>query len=429
MPAPTHFHKLSLVFALSVAGLSACADLGARITPTSDPTPFADDPTPSPTLDLEPTSAMIGNVSIWMTWKPEGIRGFNRLIAEFQERHPGATFALSYVPEGEIRDRLTEAHSVGELPSLILAPSLWASELYEAGMTQDLSGRRTEELRVLVHPLAWSQAISQGSVLGIPLQMHGNVLYRNRQLAPVPAATVAGLVEGAQAFRGTANVGLAQDLGFQISAPFALACGGRLMQSNSEPDLESPTAACWLQLLENLGPAGPIEFGSDVDRERFRAGEAAWLVESTEHFEDLSESLAQGALTVDPWPVYQETGEQLAGHVWTENVYFAADLAPEDLELAWDFVTFLLSADSQISLADPNGAGNIPVHIAAPTVPGHVGQMHAALLSGMELPTEAVREEYVKILEFAARAVAVQGMAIDLALQRAQEQLAEVPDV
>jgi len=416
-----------LVSILIAALLWGCAE--SEPAPTPEPVIVDSGPTPAPTPDLQPTSEMTGSVSLWLTWKPEGVRALNELIESFQSRHPGFSFAISYVPADELRTALDEAQASGTLPALILAPSTWARELFESGLTQDLSDQPTDEFRMLVHPLPWAQANDQGQVLGIPVQMHGNVLYRNRELAPIPAGTLEGLVEADQALRGTFNEGVAQDYGFKTAAPFAAACGGQLMQDGSAPDLENPVVRCWLELLRDLAPAGPVVFNSDEDRALFEGGQAGWLIESTENFDQLSEALGEGVLTIDPWPVYQETGESLAGYVWTENAYFASNLKPEDFEAAWEFVGFLLSEDSQLALSNPNGAGHIPVHISAPALPGHVGQMLSALLEGTALPTVYPRPEYVEVLERAARAVSVLGTPVDLALQRAIAELANVPDV
>ncbi|MFQ5921824.1 MAG: ABC transporter substrate-binding protein [Anaerolineales bacterium] len=416
-----------LISILIAAWLWACAE--SEPTPTPEPVTADSGPTPAPTPDLQPTSEMTGSVSLWVTWKPKGVRALNELIESFQSRHPGFSFAISYVPADELRTALDEAEAAGTLPSLILAPSTWARELFESGLTQDLSDQPTDEFRVLVHPLPWAQANHQGRVLGIPVRMHGNVLYRNRELAPIPAGTLERLVEADQALRGTFSEGVAHDFGLSNAAPFAGACGGQLMLDGAVPDLESPVARCWLELLRDLAPAGPVVFNSVEDRDLFEGGQAGWLIESTEHFDQLSEALGEGGLTIDPWPVYQETGESLAGYVWTENIYFSSVPKPEDFDAAWEFVGFLLSEDAQLALSNPNGAGHIPVHISAPPLPGHVGQMHSALLEGTALPTSSPRPEYVEVLERAARAVSVLGTPVELALQRAIAELAAVPDV
>jgi ABC-type glycerol-3-phosphate transport system substrate-binding protein len=413
-----------LAIVLLAASLWACTE--AEPTPTLEPTKVDSGPTPAPTPDLQPTSEMAGSVSLWVTWKPESIRALNELIETFQSRNPDIAFAVSYVPADELRAAIDED---GKLPSLILAPSTWAVELFESGSTQDLSIQPTDEFRMLVHPLPWAQATHDGKVLGIPVRMHGNVLYRNRDLATIPAGTLDGLVRADAELRGTFNEGIAQDYGFPIVAPFAAACGGQLLVDGSAPDLEDAVVRCWLELLRDLTPAGPVVFNSDEDRELFEAGQAGWLIESTEQFDQLSEALGEGGLTVDRWPVYQETGDSLAGYVWTENIYFSSEISPDDFDPAWEFVSFLLSEESQLTLSNPNGAAHLPVHISAPPLPGHVGQMHSALLQGTALPTSDIRPEYIEVLERAARAVSVLGTPVELALQRAIAELAAVPDV
>jgi ABC-type glycerol-3-phosphate transport system substrate-binding protein len=372
---------------------------------------------------------MSGAVSMWVTWKPEGVRALHALIESFMSRHPGFTFSLSYIPPDELRAALDEAQASGTLPSIVLAPSTWARDLIDSELAQNLSERPTDELRMLVHPLPWAQANHAGQVLGIPVRMHGSVLYRNRDLAPIPAGTLEGLVEADEALRGTFNDAVAQDYGFQNIAPFARSCGGQLMLDGSAPDLESPVAHCWLELIRDLSPAGPVVFNSDEDRELFAAGQAGWLIESTERFDELSEALGEGSLTIDSWPVYEATGEPVAGYVWTENAYISPSLSSENFNAAWEFLGFLLSEDSQLALSNPNGAAHVPVHISAPPLPGHVGQMHSALLEGTALPTSPPRPEFVEVLERAARAVSVLGTPVDLALQRAVVELAAVPDV
>ncbi|MFQ5942136.1 MAG: ABC transporter substrate-binding protein [Anaerolineales bacterium] len=416
-----------LIVGLIAATLSACEQ--SEPTPTSEPQATEVGPTPAPTPNLRPTSDRTGSVSLWMSWKPEALRELNDLIETFQSQYPGYSFAVSYVPVEDLRTALDDAEATGRLPSLVLAPSTWARELFEAGLTQELTEHPTDEFRVLVHPLPWAQTNHEGRVLGIPIQMRGNVLYRNRELAPIPAGTIEAMVERDAVLRGSFNEGVAQDYGFQNAAPFAVACGGLLMLDGSAPDLEDPVVRCWLELIRDLTPAGPVVFNSDEDREKFEAGQAGWLIESTERFEELSEALGEGGLKIDAWPVYEQTGESVAGYVWTENVYFSSTVGPPDFDAAWEFIGFLLSEDSQLALSNPNGAAHIPVHISAPPLPGHVGQMHAALLEGTALPTSSPRPEYVEVLERAARAVSVLGTPVELALQRAIAELAAVPDV
>ncbi len=354
------------------------------------------------------------------------MRALNELIRSFQSNRPGVTFALAYVPADELRQTLEQASAGGQLPSLFFGPSMWGPELLQAGLIRDLSDQPIEQVKAIVNSLAWSQVIQQDHVLGLPVQLEGNVLYRNRELAPVPAATVEGLVESSRGFRGTPAVGMNVDYGYSTIVPFANACGGQLIQAGSPPDLQGTLGPCWLSLLQELSRAGPVAFNTDLDREAFRSGQAGWLIDSTEMYEALAASLGEAKLAVDPWPINEATGEPLAGYVWGENLYFRNGMEPAQLELAWEFSTFLLSAESQQSLSSPVGAGNLPVHAGTFPLVGVYGQMYQALLGGISRPLDPPAAEIAEILERAARAVAVQGTSVEIALRRALEELADV---
>ncbi len=410
-----------------LALLTACA---AGIPgPTATPQPATPIPTAAPTAtpeSTEPVEGFQGTLSIWLSWGPEGVRALNDLIRTFQSDHPGATFAVAYVPADELRPTLDQAAAGRQLPSLFLAPSRWGPELRQAGMIQDLADQPIDQVRAIVHSLAWSQVTQEDQVLGLPVQLEGNVLYRNRELSPVPAATVEGLVESARRFRGTPAVGINLDFGYSTIVPFGSACGGQIVQPGSLPDLQGPLGPCWLALLQELSRAGPVAFNSDLDREAFQSGKAGWLIESTELYETLAAGLGEAAVAVDPWPIYEASGEPLAGYVWGENIYFRNGMEPAELELAWEFSTFLLSAEAQQALSSPFGAGNLPVHAGTLPLVGVYGLMYQALLSGVARPLEPQATEIAEILERAARAVAVQGTPVEIALRRALEELADV---
>ena len=350
----------------------------------------------------------------------------NELIRAFQSDRPAATFAVAYVRADELRQTIEQAAAEGKLPSLFFGPSTWGPELLQAGMIRDLADQRVDQIRAIVHSLAWSQVIQGDSVLGLPVQLDGDVLYRNRELAPVPAATVEGLVESSRGFRGTQAVGMNLDYGYSTIVPFGTACGGQLIQPGSLPDLQGALGPCWLALLQELSRAGPVAFNSDLDREAFRSGQAGWLIESTELYETLAAELGQATVAVDPWPIYEASGEPLAGFVWSESLYFRNGMEHAETKLAWEFATFLLSAESQQALSSPVGAGNLPVHAGIFPLVGVYGQMYQALLGGVPRPLDPPAVEIAEILERAARAVAVQGTSVEIALRRALEELADV---
>lgn len=403
--------------------LAACTGSEPVTTVTTEPPPAAASPTPSP--QPSPTAAEpAGTVSIWLSWTPEAIRQLNELISAYQQRHPEVEFSVSFLPADELRDQLSRAFEQDAAPTVFIAPSSWGPELAQSGLVVDLSQLPVDQIRSVIQPLAWDQVEVAGRIIGLPIQLQGNVLYRNRELEPVPAATVEDLVDAAQGFRGTLNVGMSLDYGFGIIGPLALACGGPLIQEGEPLDLEGPEVPCWLELLQELSNAGPVEFNTETDQQRFGAGTAAWQIDSTEQYAEFGSLLGAEALVIDPWPVFESTGEPIAGFVWTENVYFSSGVERLELDLAWSFVASLLSADSQLAFSNPNRAAHIPVHAAVPAPPGVLGQMNEALLGGAPRPLWAVPEDQLDLLERAARAVSLQGTDVETALRRAMDELA-----
>ncbi len=407
--------------------LSACSS--AEPVPVATPTPQPISATATPTVAPTPTpEAPAATVSIWLSWPPDDIRQLNELIEAYQQRNPGTEFSVAYVPADELRQTVEAAFQAGDPPSIFLGPSEWGPELMQAGMVVDLAQLPVAQLESVVQPLAWSQVEFGRRTLGLPIQLRGTVLYRNRELAAVPAATVESLVDASQAYRGTLNVGISLDYGFATVAPFALACGGPLVEQSEPLDLGGPVLPCWLELLRELSVAGPVDFNTDDGGSRFAEGSSAWQIDSTERYEQFSAALGAQTLVVDPWPVFESTGEPIAGYVWTENLYFSSGIGAGELEQAWAFATSLLSADTQLALSNPNRAANIPIHAAVPPPPGYLGQMHQALLGGSALPLWTVPEEQLGILERAARAVSLQGADVETALRRALEELAEATE-
>lgn len=404
--------------------LAACSGSEPTQAPTEAPPSTQTLTTPTPEPSPSPQGP-IQTVSIWLTWTADAIRQLNELVESYQADHPEVQFSVSYVPPTELRETLDAAFSAGTPPSVFLAPSTWGPELIQSGLIADLSQLPFEQVRSVVQPLAWSQVEYGTRVIGVPIQMHGNVLYRNRDLAPVPAATVESMVEAARGLRGTLEVGISLDYGFATSGPLSQACGGPLIQQGLPLDLEGAVVPCWLGLLQELAPAGPVDFNTDADRKLFVQAGSAWQIDSTELYDPFRSALGPELLVVDPWPVFENTGEPVAGYVWTENAYFSSGIGPNELQQAWAFISMLVSADSQLALSDPNRAAHIPVHAAVPPPTGVLGQMDQSLLGGVALPLWTIPADQVDVLERAARAVSLQGTDVETALRRAIEELAE----
>jgi maltose-binding protein MalE len=266
--------------------------------------------------------------------------------------------------------------------------------------------RITGELHETILPLAWSQVAYQGAVLGLPLELQGVVLDRNRALVRSRPDNLEEMIEVAQELRAGGVVeGAALDMGFMYSAAHIAPCGGNLTFQADVPVLEVDSGLCWLELLSGFSDTGPLTFDADTDKDLFLAGEAAWYWDSTEVARQLDQQLGVGNLVIDPWPHDSETGIGMAGFVWSENIYFAASTDAQETEAAWVLASFLLNEQSQTTLAEVHGAGHLPVLRELRLGTDLQQQAMDSLLDGVAYPLEPRHTRYMEPIEDAVRMV------------------------
>lgn len=404
------------------------------------------EPAESPTVTIEPThtpvathapsptpdegSPLQGTVRLWMSWNPQELSSLERVVRSFQEEYPGISFDIAYVPQGELLASFQEIANESAAPSLILGPPGWGPILWERGLLLELSERIDDELQEAIAPAAWSQVAYRGGVIGLPVERLGVLLYRNRQLADEAAATTQSWIERAQELRDKGSVGIALDYGFWFGASHIAACEGGLFDDSGAPSFQDEAGICWLNLLRDLRQVGRVTFNSDEDLDLFVNGEAAWLMDGTWNLERLRQELGDDRLVIDPWPVFSSTEAPLRGFVWTENVYLHPSGDVMNLESSWAFARFLMSPETQLLLADPQGAQHIPTLAEVELMEPYQVQAARALSEGVGLPLVPNLDLYEQPLEGAMRSVAIQGAsperALTVAVAKIEQALAEL---
>ncbi|MGD8552907.1 MAG: hypothetical protein PVG02_04545, partial [Anaerolineales bacterium] len=113
----------------------------------------------------------------------------------------------------------------------------------------------------------------------------------------------------------------------------------------------------------------------------------------------------------------------LQGYVWTENIYVASGTPSANLEAAWAFARYMLSTEAQTLMADPSGAGHIPVVASVELDDPLMVESSAMLRSGVPWPLGFTDTEFVDVLETAVVNVVQQGSNPVFALNFAQESL------
>jgi ABC-type glycerol-3-phosphate transport system substrate-binding protein len=345
------------------------------------------------------------------------------VIERYQQEHPEVEFAITYRPRDDLLDAFETAAVSGQGPSILLGPSVWGPSLREQGFVLNLSPLLDPGMESNVHPIAWTQATQGTQLLGLPLELHGIVLYRNRTLAPQPVGELEEWLQIAAQMKIEDQQALAPDLGLVTSLPMMAACGQDIFDVRGELLLFERGGGCWLELLAKIGDLGEVIFDTDEDSQLFMNGRAAWVIASTEMRDELIEAIGVTNLKVDPWPLYGTDGFPLRGFTWSENAYLVAGSTESDLESSWNFVQFLFGPDGQEILSDPGGAAHIPTTSALEPPDSLMLEASSMLRAGVPLPLESELELVQEPLLAAIQAVVLQGADPDFALRMAEERL------
>lgn len=385
----------------------------ARATAAASTSPARSRSTQSPTR---------GTVTVWLDWTPSEMEGLTRVIEAFHGLNPDVEFVVSYFPTQDLRSAFEAAVARGTGPSILFGPDVWGPVLWQEGRVQDVADLLAPGVRAAILPLALAQVTYGEVVLGVPIETQGVVLYVNRDLLPEPADTVTELLVPGRGSDGRATRGSA-DLGLNFAGSQLVACDATLITPGGEPAFAGAPGLCWLDLLRTIGRGSEPTYNTDDDLSLFETGQVSWIMDGTWNMERLLGSVGGETLAIDPWPVYETTSIRLAGYVWTENAYLAADLATEDLEASWEFIRYLISPEVQSILAEPGGARHLPAAAGVWVSDPLLSQAMAALSQGAPFPINPEMAVYAEPAERAIWLVVRQGASPEAALQRALDEI------
>ncbi len=201
------------------------------------------------------------------------------------------------------------------------------------------------------------------------------------------------------------------------------ACGTSLFSPSGTMNLSATQGVCWLELLRQWGDSGRVVLGGDEDLQAFTAGMSGWLIESSLSKSALEQALGVETLVVDPWPVYEETGQALKGYVWSENVYISSGLSQSQLEASWTFARYLFSEHAQEALSDVFGPAHIPALDSVALADPAMQAMSEMLRSGVPAPLRSDLAQVIAPIESAIADVVLQGADPAQALNVAADRL------
>lgn len=425
-------HRLTrLLLAFIILTLAACNVAAPTQAPspaavsTSSPTP--EDPLPSPFLTQEPTGTpppvVEGDVLIWLDWPAEELQILARVVEQFQDAFPGVDISVAYFPEDEILERFIEASGEGTPPDVLIGPSTWTLDLWRQTLLRPIDARIDAEISDALLPLALHQASLGTTVVALPINLQGIVLYRNRDLVSTAPGTLAEMVEAGVNLQEQERNGTILDFGFLNTGSLFSTCAAELYTAGVELALSEADLTCWLETLLAWSEVGEIIVNGEEDLLAFTQGESAWLLEGSWQVDTVLESLTQEQIAIDPWPVYEVQGRALAGYSWTQNAFFSAASDAQDFDAAWIFVRYLLTEDVQRSFAQASAGRQFPVLASLTVEERWLDEMITALASNVPLPREPAFEIFRTQMDFEIGDVILRETAIDFSIRRVLDNL------
>jgi maltose-binding protein MalE len=415
---------------LSMLLFTACAgsnDPDQIMLPTETTPPRG---TKAPTLSPTATTEIVsGTISIWHSWNEPYVPALINTISAFQEAYPNVYFDVLYVPELDLQTSFEQAAIDGGGPTIVIAPDEWGPEFYKKGYIAGLSDLLAPELLNTLNPAAVDRGRYQDELMGIPLHINGIVLYRNAVVVPGPAFTYDELVTLAKSANKGDILGAYLDRSFNFAAAHLLSLGGILMNAEGEPAFDNEVGLRWVNLLLSFDQTGPTDFFTDNDVNAFKEGRVGFLIESTVRRNELEESVGEGYLAIDQWPIHADG--HLSGFVFAENIYLSERALDEDDMISLEFVKFLLSPDAQSEIAAvdliPAISGS-PVNVASGKVniPNPlIKQAMIALTDGYAYPLSPHTSLYRDHLNQALKTVFESGASPSAALRAASHVITE----
>lgn len=415
--------SLLLLFLLLV-NLAAC---NSSPTPASTGTQPAQPgtepagPTRTPRSTSSPTPQVIqGTLSIWHSWDEAQLPALLQIISAFQETYPGIFFDVLYTPQANLEARYTQAASEGGGPTLVFAPAEWGPAFFDHGLVTDLTGQAPNDLLQRIATPALNNAQYRDSLIGLPYNQRGVVLYRNRRIIPERPQTLNELILLAQTLTIDDQIGAILERAPYYSGGHLYGFGGSFMDPDGNPMFNTPAGLAWIELLQTFAQAGPPDYFTDNDLDLFRQGRVGFVIGATWDHSSLAEAIGETFLEIDPWPVHDQG--VLMGFVHTDNLFLNSKASPASAELAWLFMEHMLSDDSQARLGE---SGLIPV-VDVPLEDKRAGQAVTALAGGVAYPIQPQFSAYTLPIDQALISVFNSGIPADQALQTAEEAIRAV---
>ena len=420
-----------LALFISITACSQSPGTPSANTSISEQTDLLTSTPPLPAANFTPSTAfpteviIRGTVSIRHSWDETQLPVLAQIIKDFQTIYPNVLFDVLYIPFENLRTRYIQDTDEGIGPTLLLGPAEWGTELFKSGLVTDLSTLINENLVATLNQPAVEAAKLDAKMVGLPYSIQGVVLYRNKDIITLPPNNFDDFITLAQTATQGDVIGAFLERSFFYSGGHLAGLGGQLMDPDGFPTFNNEKGLEWLGLLKKFEDAGPTDFYTDADLERFKLGKVGWIVDGTWNMHSLVEAIGADKLAIDPWPTY--TDGQLAGFVMADNLYLNTKAQGNDQTATLRFIEYFLSPEAQTQLI---GANRIPAaRIVTPTDPEYgilTLQAIMALADGATYPVTYEINTYNTNLDISLRSFFECSASPEQALESAQDAIRAV---
>lgn len=358
--------SILLILSFALAACSPKATEAPAAEPPAAEKPATEAPATAETEVVEAAPAELkGTVTIWHSKKNEETNSLNAIVIAFKEKYPGVEFEQLFVPADDLRNKFETAVASGSGPTMIIGNADWGPASYDAMLVQDLTPMMTPGLLETLNDAAAASVQYKGAVVGLPINLKGVLLYRNKTIVPEPAADWNDLIAKATAATAGDVQGMVLETGFFFAAGHLYALGADLMDTTSGvPTFNDEAGVAWLTALKNVKDAGiPTVNNNDDDVTLFKAGKVGMVIDGLWNVKALSDAIGAENLVIDPWPA------GMSGYVQNDNIYLTTTAAGDDAMATYKFMEFFVSPEAQAFWASA-GTDELPMAAGIPVAKG-----------------------------------------------------------
>ena len=304
-----------------------------------------------------------GKVVLWHSKKPEETNSLNMIIDAFKAKYPNTTVEVLFVPDADLRNKFETAVASGSGPTLLIGPADWGPASFDAQLVADISKMVDQKLLGTINDAALASVKYKDAIVGLPINIKGVVLFRNKAIIPNPAATLDELVANSKAATQGDVLGANLEVGFFFSAGHLGAVGGTLLDAEGKPMFNDAKGAEWMEVLKKFKEAGPVENYTDNDVNLFKAGKVGYIIDGSWNAKALADAIGADNLVIDTWP------EMMSGYVQNDNIYLTTVATGDDAVASEKFMEFFLSPEAQTFWSEV-GTAEKPMAAGIPAIKG-----------------------------------------------------------